>query len=86
MSNERSAKASFRKHTSSLSDGRRADKVHHRHGRNVACSDAHKSSEVEDRDNGIPFVFHKEWEVRIPFFHKHKLTGNNGRSVSLAQK
>jgi hypothetical protein len=76
MSNERSAIASFRKHTSSLSDGRRVDMVHHRHGKNVVCSDARKWFEVEDRDNGIPFEFHKESEVRIPFFHKHKSTSN----------
>jgi hypothetical protein len=85
MNNERSAKTSFRKHISSLSGGHKGDTVYHRHGMSVGCSHVHKLSEVEDRDNGIPFESHKEWEVRIPSFHKDKSTGDSRGLVSYRQ-
>lgn len=60
------------------------DKAFHRRGKNVEYSHVRMLFEVEDRDNDIPFEFHKESEVRIPFFRKDKSTCND-RSVSFVK-
>jgi hypothetical protein len=78
MSNERFEQASFRRRTFFPLGERRADKVCHRRGMNAACSDARRSSEVEDKDNGIPYEYRKEWAAHIPFFHKNK-SANSSR-------